>query len=206
MRSNRGFTLIELMIVVAVLLIVMGLLFTLALNVQSAAASQDARIAGQDEVRNGMNWLTRELRSATAASIATNTFPSSTLTYRRAIDADGNGTAVNSGVFLETSALRTIQRDTADLNADGRTLDQLVMVESGTATVITNGLLVDEDANNNNALDGGEDTNFNGVLDRGVLFQQMGNGVLVTLQAMHRPSPREQPQLSTFREAVVPRN
>ncbi|MDZ4860877.1 MAG: prepilin-type N-terminal cleavage/methylation domain-containing protein [Candidatus Hydrogenedentes bacterium] len=206
MARKDGFTLLELMIMISVLLIVMGLLSTLALNVQSAAASQDARIAGQDEVRTGMQWISRELRQATAATVNANTFPATSLIYRRAADIDGNGTAVNAGVFLETTAARTLQRDAADANNDGRTRDQLVMIEGATVRVVTNGLLPDEDTNNNNVLDGGEDNNFNGVLDRGVSFQQLGGGVLVTIQSMHQPSPRDQEQLSTLREVIAPRN
>lgn len=206
MKSAKGFTLIELMIVVSVLTIVLALLFSLALNVQSAAASQEARIAGQDQVRNAKQWLERELRQATQASINANTFPTQSLTYRRATDADGNGTAVNSGLSLELTPTRTIRRDTGDANNDGVRGTQLVMIEGNRVTVIANGLLPDEDANGNNAFDGNEDANANGVLDRGLLFQQAGGGILVTLQAMYQPSPREPEQLSTVQSIIVPRN
>ncbi|MCC6797275.1 MAG: prepilin-type N-terminal cleavage/methylation domain-containing protein [Candidatus Hydrogenedentes bacterium] len=206
MKNCKGFTLIELMIVVAVLMIVMGLLFTLALNVQTAVASQEARIAGQDQVRNASQWLARELRQATSVSINTNAFPVTTLSYRRADDVDGNGTAVDSGLSLETTGLRTIQRDVNDANGDGQTIDQLVMIEGGNVTVIANGLLPDEDANASGALDAAEDGNFNGVLDRGLLFQQLNNGVLITVQAMYQPSPREHEQLSSVQLLVTPRN
>jgi prepilin-type N-terminal cleavage/methylation domain-containing protein len=206
MKSARGFTLLELMIVIAVLTIVMGLLFTLALNVQTAAASQEARIAGQDQVRNATQWLTRELRQATGVTVNANAFPATSLSYRRADDIDGNGTAVDVGLSLEVTGVHTIQRDAADANGDGRTRDQLVMIDGGNVTVLANDLLPDEDANGNNALDGGEDANSNGALDRGLLFQQAGGGVLVTVQAMYQPSPREQEQLSTMQTIVVPRN
>ena len=206
MKCAKGFTLIELMIVVAVLTIVMGLLFTLALNVQTAVASQEARIAGQDQVRNASQWLARELRQATSVSVNANAFPVSSLSYRRADDIDGNGTAVDSGLSLETTGVRTVQRDINDANGDGQTLDQLVMIEGGNVTVIANGLLPDEDANVNGTLDAAEDDNFNGVLDRGLLFQQLNTGVLITVQAMYRPSPREHEQLSSMQLLVTPRN
>ncbi|NUM54390.1 MAG: prepilin-type N-terminal cleavage/methylation domain-containing protein [Candidatus Hydrogenedentes bacterium] len=207
MREKHGFTLIELMIVIAVLVIVMGLLFTLALNVQTAVASQEARIAGQDQVRNATQWLTRELRMATGVSVNSNAFPATSLTYRRADDIDGNGTAVDSGLTLETTGIRTIQRDAGDANGDGSGRDQLVMIdENGNVTVLANDLLPDEDANGNGTFDATEDTNFNGVLDRGLLFQQAGGGVLITIQSMYQPSPREQEQLSTMQSIVVPRN
>lgn len=206
MKTKHGFTLLELMIVVAVLTIVMGLLFSLALNVQTAAASQEARIAGQDQVRNATQWIMRELRQATSVTVNANAFPTVTLTYRKADDVDGNGTAVDAGLSLEVTGVRTIQRDAADLNGDGEARSQLVMIEGANVTVLANDLLPDEDSDGDNALDGGEDTNFNGVLDRGLVFQQAGGGVLVTVQSMYQPSPREQEQLSTMRSIVVPRN
>lgn len=206
MKHSGGFTLIELMIVVAVLTIVMGLLFTLALNVQTAVASQEARISGQDQVRNASQWLARELRQATSTSVNANAFPITSLTYRKADDVDGNGTAVDAGLSLETTAVRTLRRDTNDANGDGQTTDQLVMIEGQNVTVIANNLLPDEDANANGALNAGEDGNFNGVLDRGLLFQQLSNGVLITVQAMYRPSPREHEQLSSMQLLVTPRN
>lgn len=206
MNAKHGFTLLELMIVVAVLTIVMGLLSGLALNVQSAAGAQEARIAGQDQVRNATQWLMRELRQATAATLNANAFPVTSITYRRAADLDGNGTAVDAGYSLETTPVRTISRDAADANGDGRRLDQLVMIQGNRVTVLANNLLPDEDTSGNNALNAGEDRNANNVLDRGLLFQQVGGGVQVTIQCMHRPSPREPQQLSTMRFIVVPRN
>ena len=128
------------------------------------------------------------------------------LSYQRADDIDGNGTAVDAGLSLEVTGVRTIRRDTTDANGDGRTVDQLVMIEGANVTVLANDLPPDEDASGNGALNAGEDTNSNGVLDRGLLFQQAGGGILVTLQAMYRPSPREQEQVSTMQTIVVPRN
>lgn len=207
MKRSEGMTLLELMMVMFVMTVVMGMLYTLAGNLGNAVAAQESRITTQDDLRNAMLFLGRELRQASQASIQWGALPAQAISYQRATDADGNGLAVDQGVFLELTPVRTIQRDVNDLNGDGRRNDQLIMIENGVVTVISNGLLVNEDLNANGALDGNEDTNFNNQLDRGVWFQVSGtNGIQITLQAQRQSSPRINPQMSSLTEVVVPRN
>ncbi len=205
-RSEEGMTLIELMIVVAILTSVLGLLFLLGDNLQQSVAARETKVATQDDVRVAMQRIMLELRQSARASIPWNTLPGETISYQRAEDLDGNGTAVDIGGFLELGPQRTIQRDVNDANGDGRTTTQLVVIEGANATVLANGLLENEDANANGVLDAGEDENNNGVLERGVWFESVGTGLRITLQAQRLPGPRSQVVTSQLTEIVVPRN
>lgn len=206
MCSRSGFSLLELMIVMAIMSVVMISLYTLGANMQLAAASTEARITSQDDVRNGMQFIGRELRQATVASLGANKFPTATLSYQRAADLDGNGFPVDKNITLEVTPLRIITRDVDDLNHDGRTLDQVVAVQGETLRVIANGVLLDEDANGNGMLDDGEDGNRNNRLDRGLLFESADTGVFVTLQSQRGAGPRGHAQVSTLTSLLLPRN
>lgn len=207
MRRCQGMTLIELMIVMAILSSVLGLLFLLGDNLQRSAVSQGLRVQTQDSVRVGMQLLARELRQGAISSINYAALPSGSITYRRAEDADGNGTAVDVGQYLELGPQKTIQRDLADANNDGETVTQLIATDGVNVKVIANHILPNEDINADGVLDAGEDTNANGVLDRGVWFETLGNGTIrITLQAEESPGPRDALVTSQLVEIVVPRN
>ncbi len=206
MRRNEGLTLTELMIVMAILSAVMGILFVLSDSLQRSVAFQEARIETQDNVRQGMQFLMRELRQSGQATINWNMLPGETLTYRKAEDLDGNGTPTDLGGNLELGALWTVQRDVNDLNGDGVTNTQLITTDGVTTRIITNGLLVNEDLNSNGLLDAGEDTNLNGRLETGVRFERLGNAVQITLQGQEDPGPRNVLVTSELVEIVTPRN
>lgn len=206
MGRNEGLTLTELMIVIAVLSTVLGTLFVLADNLQRSVAFQEARVQTQDDVRDGMMLLMRELRQSGQVSINWGALPGPVITYRKAEDLDGNGTPTDVGGYLELGPLRTIQRDTADANGDGVTNTQLIVTDGTTVRVVANGLLINEDLNNNGTLDAGEDGNNNGVLERGVWFERVGNAIQITLQAQETPGPRNHPVTSELVEIVTPRN
>ncbi len=196
-------TLLEVMVAVTILTIVMGALFSLSIGLGDTAGVQQVKAASSDETRRAMLTLTRELRQAGNASITG--MPGASITYRVATDLDGNGTAVDASGFLELSAVRTIQRDTTDLNHDGQTTSQLILKEGDTVQVLANNLLDDEDANQNKVLDAGEDTNGNGQLDHGVWFQRSGNTVQVSIQT-HGETRRGYDLMSSMAESLQPRN
>lgn len=205
---QAGFTLLEVMASVAILTIVSGMLFMLAGSLNAAALSQEAKMASQDEARQGMEFIARELRQAASSSIG-GVLPGPALTYRVADDVDGLGlgAAVDIGGSIELRPARTLTRDLTDANGDGQTVTQLVCIENGAVIrVVTNGLIPNEDTNNNSALDGGEDANSNGVLDRGIWFEQDGSGIRVTIQAQRRSGVRGQFMNSTLTEIIIPRN
>ena len=206
MKRAEGMTLIELMIVMAILSAVLGLLFLLSESLQRSVAAQEAKVSTQDNVRTGMQTVMRELRQAARGSFNWTALPGDSLSYQRAEDLDGNGTAVDSGVFLELGPQRTLQRDINDANGDGETIRQLVIVDANTVQVVANGLLPNEDINADGTLGAGEDRNFNGVLDRGLWFEPVGEGIRVTLQAQRSLGPRSPLMTSQLVEIVVPRN
>ncbi|MBN2309266.1 MAG: prepilin-type N-terminal cleavage/methylation domain-containing protein [Candidatus Hydrogenedentes bacterium] len=204
--KRNGFTLIEIMISVTILTVVLGILFTLATNLGRSARIQEAKVTTVDEVRTAMMFVTREIRQASMGSISSGTLPGPALTYRVAIDADGNGSAVDVAGNLELSGTRTLARDVNDLNGDGQTVTQLIMVEGTDVRVIANNLLPDEDLNGNDTLESGEDANGNGLLERGLWFESAGAGIRVTIQAQRRADERGFLLPSGVIETVMPRN
>lgn len=204
--KRRGFTLLELMISIAVLTIVSGALYAAAMTLTQAARSQEAKTATIDDVQSGMLLMGRHIRQASASSINWDALPGPVLSYCAAVDNDGNGTAVDVGIQLELSPTRTITRDVNDLNGDGVANTQLILIEDGQVQVIANGLLLDEDVNQNDILDAGEDTNGNGILDHGIWFRQVGRGVQITLQCEQTTMVQGRPVNTTLVETVIPRN
>ncbi len=70
-RSQRGFTLAELLIVVAILGFMMGALFTLQRQGQLAYMIGSARVEVQQNARLALEMMTSEIRSAQAVTDAT---------------------------------------------------------------------------------------------------------------------------------------
>lgn len=203
--NRRGFTLLELTMSIAILSIVSGMLFVLANTMHNASLAQDAKMSTHDEARNAMMRISRELRNAQQGSVVVGANGAS-IQYRTPADADDNGVPVDAGGFLELGPVRTIQRDIADANGDGRTNTQVILNTGVQVVVLANDVPVSEDANNNAVLDGGEDGNFNLRLDRGLVFERVGTGVRVTVQSMRQGGPETQPMISTMSEIVTPRN
>jgi prepilin-type N-terminal cleavage/methylation domain-containing protein len=205
--SRRGFTLLELMVSITVLVMVLGFLYGLAFSLAQGAAFQEAKVTTVDETRTAMQFLVRQVHQSASGSITWYMLPGPQLDYRIALDVDGNGTAVNIGGDLELSAPRWLGRDVNDLNGDGLTLTQLVMADNTRVMrVVANGLLIDEDLNGNGSLDAGEDFNRNNVLDRGLWFERVGSGVRITVQTQRMADVRGLEAHSTLVETVVPRN
>jgi len=206
MKRNSGMTLIELVIVVAVLTMLMGMLYTMALTLQRSAGDQESKIATEDDVRGAMQLLVRQLRQSASSSIVWANLPGPSISFRKAEDVDGNGLAVDHGGYLELSGTWTIQRDLEDLNSDGQTEHQVILTNGTQVTVLANGIIPSEDGDSNGILGTGEDRNANNALDRGVWFESSGNGVRVTLQAERASGPRGTRMLSTMTTLVIPRN
>lgn len=201
--NRSGMTLMEVMVATAILTIVLAAIYGLAVSVGEAASVQHGKLTAHDEARHGVQILIRELRQAAASTLSD--LPAGEVTYRIAIDADGNGVAVDIGGNLELSGPRTISRDHEDINGDGLTGDQLVMINDDMARVLANGLIEDEDTNGNGVLDTGEDTNENQRLDHGVWFEPWGDGLRVTVQTLRR-TQRGHPLPADMNEVVIPRN
>ena len=195
MKNRAGFTLIEVMIAIGVLSLVMGAIFLLSTSTRDAALAQEAKLNAQDQVRNAMMQVVRELRQSASASINWNDLPGPAISYRVPMDIDGNGVPVDSAGNLELSPIRTISRDTQDLNNDGVTDTQLVLAHDGDfARVLGNQLLIDRDVTGD------------GQLERGLWFERSGAGVRVTIRAEIPAGPDGLRMLSQLQETVFPRN
>jgi len=194
--SCAGFTLIETMVSVGVMALVMGALYVLTVSLTQTAKMQDAKATGQDEVRNAMLRIVRELRGASGQSIAWNQLPASHIWYRVAEDTDGNGTAVDQGCNLELGPFRVLGVDFDDVNNDDLYASQVVLGARNSTQVIANGLST-EIVDANSEIGRGTD---------GFWIEQWGAGLRVTLRARRRPEPNTPEVVVTLTEVVNPRN
>ena len=193
----------ELVIAVAIMSVVMGVLFGLAISVGDTSRVQEAKMDSFDQARKGILYAARDLRQARNFGISE--LPADVVTYQVATDLDGNGSAVDVSGNIELSANRTITRDFDDLNADGIGASQLLLSNGNATMVLANNLLPDEDINQNGELEPEEDLNGNGVLDHGVWFERIGSAIRVQVQTFGLS--RQGHVLSTnMSTTVVPRN
>ncbi|HIJ65032.1 MAG TPA: prepilin-type N-terminal cleavage/methylation domain-containing protein [Candidatus Hydrogenedentes bacterium] len=199
----KGFSVLEVMIVIALLTVVMGTIFSVASSVQRTADMQQARATAHDEVRRAIQTIARDLRLAARSSVSA--LPAAQIKYRVAVDLDGNGSALDVHGGIELSPERVIMRDRDDVNHDGARHEQLILVDGDAVRVLANGLAPDEDLDGDGLLDEGEDTNGNGRLDHGIWFGSSGIGVeaVIETQVAYRPRRIVGASLS---ELVVPRN
>jgi len=180
-RKNRaGMTLLEVVMAVSIFTIVMGTLFGLALSMGDTARLQEAEVNISESGRNVLLSLVSELRQTQMQNLsASNNLPAMLLNYRVADDIDGNGTASSGTGTLELGPARTVRVDTEDLNKDGLTSTQLVVVQGGVVVqVLSNNL--DPRAETTVDVDG------NGVMDRGFWVASAGTGLNITVQTQQR--------------------
>lgn len=198
-KRRAGVTLLELMISMAILTAVTGVLFTLSLTIGDTARIQNSKINSNDEARRALLAIVPRLRQAQRVSVNTAQFPGDVLSFRMAADIDGNGSAVNVGGALELSGVITIQRDTNDLNGDGLTTTQLIMINGDAVTVLANNL--SPDAGPAPVADGApapENT-------AGFWVESQNGGVLITIRTQGH-SRRGHVIRQEFTELVNPRN
>lgn len=204
---NSGFTLLEMSIALSIFSLVMLMLMTLSMSMGSAARFQDAKITSHDNARTGMMQLVRNIRQASRNSINWGALPNTNISYRVAMDIDGNGYAVNANNDIELGPVIFVGIDNADLNGDGETTSQLIWTDGNRVNVLVNGLMdTTEDGNANNVLDAGEDVNGNGILDQGVLITAVGTGLQISIQTQRPADASGTNVTSLFTEIVVPRN
>lgn len=204
--SNRGMTLVEMMFAVAIMTVVMGALFGLAISFGDTAQIQDIKATSNDEARRALQMLVPDLHQAVRTSINWADLPGEVLSYRVATDIDGNGTAVDKNGEIEISAPRLISRDTGDLNGDGKTLDQIIAISGGNVTVIANEVSPEsEQPDASGGFGEAQDTNGNGRMDRGIWLEPWGRGLRVTIQTQG-VDRRGHDLRVTLQEIVYPRN
>jgi prepilin-type N-terminal cleavage/methylation domain-containing protein len=179
--DRRGFTMVELLIASTLFVILMGVVAQLYFSMNGASNVMTRKVAARDEARKAIQAISDEVRQAAAASVAN--VPGETLTYKIAVDVDGNGSAVDASGAIELSGAHTLTRDYDDANQDGVRETQLILVTAeGSVRVLANALFPNEDRNTNGTLDADEDANGDGVLNRGLWFESAPGGVLVTVE------------------------
>jgi prepilin-type N-terminal cleavage/methylation domain-containing protein len=205
-KNNRGMTLLELMMAVAILTVVMGALFGISLSMTDTQQVQESKAVANDEARRALQQIIPDLRQAARSSINWADLPGQVVTYRVATDLNGNGVAVDAGGNIELSPERTIQRDVDDLTGDGFTETQLVLITGDTPRVIANNISPwNEQPDANGVFGPAQDLNGNGRLDRGFWVEPRDGGLEVSVQADVR-TRRGHIMSATLTEFVVPRN
>jgi prepilin-type N-terminal cleavage/methylation domain-containing protein len=203
---RRGFTLLEVMMVVAIMTIVVGTLTGLALGIGDTLGLKNIQANNADEARRLMQDSSRMLRQARRSSINTAALPAASISFRMPKDINGNGVAVDQGGNIELGPVLTISRDMTDVNGDGRTARQVVLREGALFRVLANDVSPNsENPGSDGILSAAEDTNGNGRLDTGLLFRSAGNGIEIIVQTQGI-TRRGRPITYELREIVVPRN
>ena len=206
-RGNAGFTLIEITMTLAALLIIVGALYGIAMGMVTAAKTQDSLIMLRQESRLAMQAIVQNIRMAQAASLQTNAGggfapldnnPTTNLSYRRVADMDGNGNALNQDLTLGLTPALWYTLDLNDANGDGQTVTQLVQLrQDGTvARVLANHISPVVITND-----------FYNTPIGGLVFQDVGGGTIqVTLIMRHQPDPMGPIMVTRLDELVSPRN
>lgn len=198
-NPQSGVTLLELMISMGILTAVMGVLFTLSLSIGDTAQIQNTKLQSSDEARRALLAVVPRLRQAQATSVNRAAMPGDVLSFQMATDLDGNGTAVTIDGALEVGTLTTIQRDVDDLNQDGVSASQLIMIQGQTVTVLANNLSPDPGPAPV-AEDEAEPENT-----AGFWVEQNAGGILVSIRTQGT-SRRGHVIRQVFTELVKPRN
>ena len=183
MKNTSGMTLLEVTMAVSIMTVVMAVLFGISLSLSDTAILQNVKITNTDEARRALQVVVPQVRQTSSQSVNWNELPGEVLRYRAVGDINGNGVAVDIGGNLELGPERVIRRDTEDLNNDGLTTTQLILIEDDTVQVLANDLSpLSEVANATGGVDAGNDVNNNGRLDRGFWVEPANGGVRIFIQ------------------------
>lgn len=204
--DQRGMTLIEVVMAVAILSVVMAVLMGLAIGLGDTARVQDIKITTNDEARRALQVIIPQVRQASRGSINWNELPGERLSFRIATDTSNNGFAVNVSGNIELSPVRVIQRDIDDLTGDGFTLSQLVLIDGEETRVLANDIVpISETLAEDGTFGPDQDINNNGRLDRGFWVQPRDGGLEITVEAQGE-TRQGHIITTTLTEFVVPRN
>lgn len=202
-KSHLGMTLIELVMTVGLMTIVMGALFAMSLSLSDTVQVYNATISATDELRRAMYFIIPRVSQASRQTVNMTQLPGDVLIFRMPTDLDGNGTCVDIAGNLELGDPVTIRRDTEDLNGDGLTNTQLIMIQGNNVTVLANNVFFPPERENP---DGSfNDTNNNGRLDRGFMVIPEGNSLRIILDTVGR-TRRGHELVMHIEERVTPRN
>ncbi|MCH7909724.1 MAG: prepilin-type N-terminal cleavage/methylation domain-containing protein [Candidatus Hydrogenedentes bacterium] len=207
-RNNEsGFTLIEMMIVTALLTIVLGVLYLVSMGMAQAAQVQETKITIRDEARLSMQEITRNMRMCsrgtlvswdTGVPVPLGAAVSRSIGFQRVEDTTGNGLGVNPDLSVGLGPMMGYGVDGADLNGDGKTVTQLVEYD-------VNGNPIRVLANNLSPVVNAPGTPADAP-NGGIEFLQIGNGVQVTLIFSRQTGVNQLPLTFRMVEFITPRN
>jgi prepilin-type N-terminal cleavage/methylation domain-containing protein len=190
-NSRSGFTLIELLFAASISVVILGAALGVMMQVQDTAGVFKMRAAARAEAERAVVAVSRELGQASLASLGP--LPGASIRYRVAVDADRDGTALDTKGQVEWSAERIIQRDTEDANHDGIGAEQLVLINGSLVVVLANGLAPDK------AQEGA-------AVVPGLWFEPVPGGVRATVRTEKTTRPRQHLLAEELAETIFMRN
>ncbi len=102
MRKDKSFTLVELMVVLAIFVVVFGIILALLSIGQASWQSASSKIIVTQELRRGMEYMVRELSQAGNSTISLAIGgTSNSISFKMPQDLDGDGTILFSNNVLE---------------------------------------------------------------------------------------------------------
>ena len=92
LKSRQGFTLVEMMVTVAIFSFILGICYTLFISGSNSWETNSVRVELQQELRKAMDWVSQDLRQAGSASITN--VPAdgaayTSITFRKSAGASG---------------------------------------------------------------------------------------------------------------------
>ena len=130
LKRRQGFTLVEMMVTVAIFSFILGICYTLFISGSNSWETNSVRVELQQELRKAMDWITQDLRQAGSASITNGPVdpvdgtPYPSITFRKAAGVSGGNlvwdsstTTYSLGGTGGTQLLRQVSGQTASVIA-----------------------------------------------------------------------------------------
>ncbi len=181
--NRKGFTLIEMLVVVTLLTAALGMIWQAWLNADHTQAVLSNKITVTQSTVHGLARIRQELRGASRESLSP--LPAQELRYR--IPLVGEEWPLDAQGGPQWSEERRITPDWEDMNGDGLRARQLLLVTGKGIEVLSNNLAVGEGKSG------------------GVWFEAENLGVTVGLRATET-TRRGLTLQSVAAETIVPRN
>jgi prepilin-type N-terminal cleavage/methylation domain-containing protein len=149
LSDQRGFTLIEMLVVMLLLGVVVAAMLTFYLGIARSFADTSNRIVNQDDARTAMNQLTRYIRMACSSDSNLTSFSDAVavaspqeLVFYADLDGDGQADKVRFYLSGQTMRMATVAPDlsTSPPTYPAYTLDGVVVMDgitNGTTPIFT---------------------------------------------------------------------
>lgn len=103
--AKRAFSLLELLVAVAIFFIIIGAVFSLLISGKRAFEVGNVQVEVEQEARRALDYMTKELRQSSANKIQApaDGTSSSTIIFEIPYDVDGDGDVINASGVIEWS-------------------------------------------------------------------------------------------------------